>query len=104
MKLRTKIQYRIDDFVEIDLGKGDLYAIVRQLVAMNPEELRKIISPKDATELAASALRCIEHSVEDAPMLREEDVSHFEASVGRIVAKMSEKAHRFGVIERKKKA
>lgn len=104
MKIRTKIQYRIDDVVEIDLGNGDLYAIVRKIVEMQPDELRRIISPRDASELAAAALRCVEQSIDDAPMFHERDVADFKETVVRIAEKMESKAQRFGVIERKKKA
>lgn len=104
MEVQTKLQYRINEVVTIDLDKAALYTIVCNFIEMDAAEFREIVSPKIAADLAAAALRCVEYSIDGAPFFREQDVLDFKSTVCRIVEKLELKSQCFRTSEKCKKA
>ena len=102
VRIRARIDYRVMDDVDIEISNADLRQIVHKLTAMSPDEMRRVLSPSGMTELAAAILASLEHAIDGAPLLRDEDAAHFNDTILRISEKMAAKSERFGQIKGKR--
>ena len=96
MKIRARIQYRVDDNVDIELSNADVRKVVSALSVMKPEELRALMTPREWADMAGAALSAVECAIDTAPLTRDEDYIHFRDTVARIADKIAEKSERFG--------
>jgi len=102
MKIRARIQYRVDDNVDIELSNADVRKVVSTLSAMSPEELRALMTPHEWADMAGAALSAVECAIDGAPLTRDEDFTHFRDTVVRIADKIASKSERFGQIKGKR--